>query len=62
MTEQEILREAADVLAREDRARADLRNVEAALRLLCRRYEEATGLRMLQPHHLRRLVNMSVAA
>jgi len=62
MTEQEILREAADALAREDRARADLRDAEAELRQLCRRYEAATGLRMLQPHHLRRLVNMSVAA
>ncbi|MGV0954701.1 MAG: hypothetical protein ACOYBR_10345 [Fluviibacter sp.] len=53
LTDMDVLREAATLLAEADRLRAATRANEIALRALCRQYDLATGARAIQPHHLR---------
>lgn len=48
-----VLREAAEALRAHDKAKADLRAAEDALKRLCRSYDLAAGVWGFQPHHLR---------
>jgi hypothetical protein len=48
-----VLREAAEALRAHDKAKADLRAAEDALKRLCRSYDLAAGVWGFQSHHLR---------
>ncbi len=51
--EMTVLLEAAEALRAHDKAKADLRAAEDALKRLCRSYDLAAGVWGFQPHHLR---------
>ena len=51
--EMTVLREAAEALRAHDKAKADLRAAEDALKRLCRAYDLAAGVWGFQPHHLK---------
>ena len=51
--EMTVLREAAEALKAHDKAKADLRAAEDALKRLCRAYDRAAGVWRFQSHHLR---------
>lgn len=51
--EMAVLLEAAEALRAHDKAKADLRAAEDALKRLCRSYDLAAGVWGFQPHHLR---------
>lgn len=52
-TTDSVLRDAAEALARHDRLRTEMRQVETDLRTLCRRYDRAAGVWGSRPEHLR---------
>lgn len=54
LTENDILRDAADELTRNERMRKALRDSDERLRRICRQYDRAAGVWGFQPHHLRR--------
>ena len=52
LTEMDVLKDAAQELARNERMRLALRNSDNRLRTLCRQYDLAAGTRGFAPHHL----------
>lgn len=52
LTEADILRDAAQELARNERMRAALKSSDNRLRAICRQYDKAAGTWGFQPHHL----------
>lgn len=48
-----VLRDAAAALERQRQAQAELREVETALRLICRRYDVLSGCRGIRPEGLK---------
>jgi hypothetical protein len=52
MSEIEILTDAAQALAEREALRKAVIAADKRLRLLCRQYEDATGVRGFAPHHL----------
>ena len=52
IAETEVLIEAAFALERHERLRKGMRDSEARLRKLCRKYDDVAGTRGFAPHHL----------
>lgn len=53
LTDLDILEDAAQELARNERMRLALRDSDNRLRALCRQFDAASGTRGIQPYHLR---------
>lgn len=52
LTEQDVLKEAAEALQEHERLRQAMRASDDRLRALCRQYDAASGYRGIAPHHL----------
>ena len=52
LSEMDVLKDAAQELARNERMRLALRNSDTRLRTLCRQYDLAAGTRGFAPYHL----------